>query len=845
MAITRPYNEVANNYTLEQVASWDTIEIPGEGTDLPNETEGTATPITTGNLSFRPFKIIYYRVELLQGEKLFFKMPTSDPSFIYTGLITIIYSFNSEGDTEAQILRPPIWNDLVTGPFPEDRTVFFQIIGIYDQGSLNPEDVFRTFLTLRVAYAMSNADLLTIRSKSESILVDVDDGEFVELDFDGISVIIRRNGYDYTWSQDNVVLTILSEVGDSERIAIGEVPYIITYSDTGSAVFDIVEDETTGTLSDNTIVVYREGDADSEEVADLYATTWGLSDSSKIGIPCSSQEILANHTEFRSEVESPILSAIGILNKVPRVIVLGYNVPGGFIDDSDNEGDIISSTSRISRISHNFTKKVDNTLFDRREVKRYSESDEDFAIITSRIDAPTVDLAKNMINRSANIVQQQKANGTFYLDIYSDKSGSDATTYQNALVDFELTLLPSLNLDIWSTTFLDPYIDVVIPSVTNDSFIWSWFTDRSSISFFRDTNASRAFSYNADNDGGYSVRSLTDRRWPVLSIKSGYAATAGAMSTPGYDGMLYPTPFFRTLNAGGTIGEAFLFSQRYLDWTISVFGDPLMFITFPAQPDAVPTGNSLNVITVDEDGVTRIEEIESWRLMLKDLARSMAHYVRKTDFTQLVLNTVVASTDIPTTVDLLDPAHQLRNNYSDLQRQSEYEKVIQELLRHMEVRSQYNDLLLPIPSASQILIDMEEKVSELVYDAQQDNNRLALINIHDEGYWEFETRIQDEAGAFAFYHFELEVSNTADFSNILMSKKSIEDQINWQFEEHVNEFNQVGVGGVISSFVGRRIRYTSQSDEYLDRAGIYYFRIRQRDQLTIHDFSEFADIIYT
>jgi uncharacterized protein (TIGR03790 family) len=594
-------------------------------------------------------------------------------------------------------------------------------------------------------------------------------------------------------------------------------------------------------FSDNTIFVYRDGDSDSQEVANLYTDTWGLSDEKKVAIPCSAQEVLSSYSQFVTEVESPILSAIATLGSTPKVIVLGYNVPGGFIDGDD----IISSTSRISRINHVFSKKFDNPFFDRKDMERYEDDIVDIsnAIITSRIDAPTATLAKDIINRSANIALQQTANGTFYLDIYSDKFGDEATTYQNALTDFEASMLPTLNLDTWSTTFLDPYIDVVIPSVTNDSFIWSWFTDRSSTSFFRDTNASRIFSYNADNDGGYTVRSLTERRWPVLSIRSGYAATAGAMSEPGYDGMLYPTPFFRTFKSGGTLGEAFLFSQRYLDWTMSVFGDPLLFFGFPAQE--IAGGTSLNTIEVDDNGVTRIEEIESWRLMLKDLARSISHYVRKTDFTEDILDIVVASTDVSTAVDLLYTAQLLANTYGDAQRQAEYERLTQELLRHMEVRSKYVDLRLSLPDISQILAAMDEKVSELIYDSQQDDNRFAVSNVQDEGYWEFESIIRDDAEAFAFYHFELEVSDVEDFSNILISKKSIENQTNWYFEEHTNEFSSVQVGGVLSSFVGRRIKYISQTSEYLNRADIYYFRIRQRDQLSIYDFTESTDIIYT
>ncbi|KKN21604.1 hypothetical protein LCGC14_0923790, partial [marine sediment metagenome] len=144
-----------------------------------------------------------------------------------------------------------------------------------------------------------------------------------------------------------------------------------------------------------------------------------------------------------------------------------------------------------------------------------------------------------------------------------------AEAYKDKILDFYNNILPNLNLDVWSTTFMDPYIDVSIPFVEDDSFVWSWFSDRSSSTFFQNSNAARVFSYNADYDGAFTVRNINGTRWPFLAMEAGYLSTAGAMSDPTIEGFLDPKSFYETLFQGATIGEALLFSSPFLDEAIT------------------------------------------------------------------------------------------------------------------------------------------------------------------------------------------------------------------------------------------------------------------------------------
>jgi len=328
----------------------------------------------------------------------------------------------------------------------------------------------------------------------------------------------------------------------------------------------------------NVIFVYRSGDSDSLTVANKYRSIHDLDSDQLVSISCSNTEVLKNENDFNSEVLNPIKSAISSLtNRTVWAVVLGFNVPGGFHHGQD----VIASTSRIARLNHSFDKQVRNYLYDRASFKRFDGTDANFALISTRVDAPTVAICEDMLDKTREFEKQGLANGKFYIDPYSDRFGLEATTYQNDILDFANRELKDTGLNTFSTVFLDPYIDVVLPFAEDDSFVWSWFSDRGSLSFFKNTNAARVFFYNADYDGAFTVRDVNDRRWPSLAIQEGYIATAGAMSNPGFEGLMRPRPFFKTLLEGGTLGEAFLFSATFLDWTINFFGDPLIPVVFP------------------------------------------------------------------------------------------------------------------------------------------------------------------------------------------------------------------------------------------------------------------------
>jgi len=328
----------------------------------------------------------------------------------------------------------------------------------------------------------------------------------------------------------------------------------------------------------NVLFVYRMGDADSIEVSAHYMNERGIPGAQVIPITCSNVEILPDYNTFRTEVEDQVLAAIaGFLTVDIYVIILGYNVPGGFYDGND----VISSVSRMMRAGHTYSKQERNYLFKHKTGTLYEASDVNYGYIVSRIDAPTVDDAKNIIDRSTNLIRQRYVNGELYIDPYFDIGSSGYNDYRNTLLQFAAGTASKMNMPLRMTVFQDPYSESVFPYLENDSFYWGGLSDYATSSWFEDTSATRVFFYNADADPAFTMKTFGGTDWVPEAIQNGYCSAAGSMSLESPNNFLDPDAFFATLSNEGTLGEAFLFSLPSLNSQLTLIGDPLITMKFP------------------------------------------------------------------------------------------------------------------------------------------------------------------------------------------------------------------------------------------------------------------------
>lgn len=333
---------------------------------------------------------------------------------------------------------------------------------------------------------------------------------------------------------------------------------------------------------DNTIFVYRDGDADSLALAQYYQSFRGLAADQLIAISCSATEILADYATFQTEVENPIYNALTTAPLASRdifVIILGLNVPGGFYDGTD----VISSVSRIMNIKTAYSKQTNNYFYIQRSETDFESGDEDYSYVVSRIDAPTLLLAKKIINNTKECQKQFYANGKIYVDPYFGTDSSIDNAYKEKIINFLLNNAYKLNSEIISTKYKNSTTDISFPFLQNDSFFWGGKTSTPNSYFFDKRSTSRYVFQNISSSSASSVRNVTNKSLVLSALEKDYCSGIGSMSASEADDFLDIKSFFYTLLEGKTLGEAFLFSLPYQNWTLTLIGDPLLTIKFPGS----------------------------------------------------------------------------------------------------------------------------------------------------------------------------------------------------------------------------------------------------------------------
>jgi uncharacterized protein (TIGR03790 family) len=550
------------------------------------------------------------------------------------------------------------------------------------------------------------------------------------------------------------------------------------------------------------IVLYRHSDADSLAFAQYYQQLHGLTSAQLIQVT-GTTEILPNYAAFQTQVESFVVTALNTLvdeygASLVDVIVVGYRVSGGFLDGSD----VISTASRLAAIETTYVKQIDNELFNRAQYTPYDADAAQIARVVSRIDAPTLEIAKASLDHVRLAMRQNVVNGTFYFDRYAPLTSEMYDDYSDALDDFESRTLPLLNVNTYTSTFWDEYTDVVIPKVQNDSILWAWRADRAGYTFFHDSTTRRFFLYNADDDGAGAMRDAEDKRWPMLALTSGYAASAGAMSDPTPDGYLRPRPFFEAILRGATVGEAYLYACPFLNWTMTLVGDPLLTFRFPKAE------------TLDD----LLTERQGWERMKDEVSSALGFSMAREHALQDAYDTLLTTTDVAVKTELFPAFALLASNVTD-QTVPTYNTVLRELMRFPNTGGDFNDFLT----------NEDIKISQVWNIVLANDTAVAEGNQYEEGSWFVEFPLETEISSFTRYHFVLNVSLFSDFSTILVQRDSESDVAGWTWESETNSFISLTNAGVSSNFAGRRIRYSAPEADYQPRGTILYVRYNLRD----------------
>lgn len=231
------------------------------------------------------------------------------------------------------------------------------------------------------------------------------------------------------------------------------------------------------------------------------------------------------------------------------------------------------------------------------------------------------------------------------------------------------------------------------------------------------------------------------------------------------------------------------------------------------------------------------------------LCSNIARYIKKQTESDNILNIIVNSDDINSTIDLLNYANKItltntddiKNNRFGGTSEGLYSYVMTKLIPYYNYLNPDDKLF----TFDGFLTKFEYKISELFIDSFEIPETITTTNIYDQGYWEFVDTINDEINDYAVYYFQLQVSDISNFSNILLDIDSSISVDGWYLEEETNIFNSITLSGVDSSYIGRRIMFKSDISQYLTRGEDYYFRIRQKTNTTDYSYRTYNKIIYT
>lgn len=532
-------------------------------------------------------------------------------------------------------------------------------------------------------------------------------------------------------------------------------------------------------MSEN-ILILRDSSDLSGEISDRYKELREVDNSNVITVSYPDKTILDNEDEFNVYFESDIQSN---LNTNIEYIVCCGDFPLGFYDGSD----VISLTSRISRINETYSKKESNKYYNYRTFNQIPNT---YLYKSSIINSKTILDNVNIVFNSPN------ANGVF---LYGDSSNNVDSSYENDLNLFKNNLLNELGLNVPQNGTFNG--ESLINFVENDSFYWGVTSKDTNSSYFKNTSFKRMFFYNADNNSGL------ENNLAQIALSSGYVSSSGALSNPSYNGHLRPFPFFLSLLNGLTVGESYIYSLPFLNWTNVFYGDPLLTFSFNRN---TYLNNPLN------------EYINA----IDNISKSYSLYRNKN--TNILLDKVIENEDIETATDLITISNDIKNKYQEENLTNVYNEHFNELIDFIEKDTDVLDI-------NKLMNDNNMKFKNYINDIYNANEEVLLR----EGQWEQYIIIGDYTDSVDLYHFEILFYDDFERSNLIKTIDSELDQNGWEYEYIENRYINLDPEGVKSNYVGMNVLFRSSEVDDLEEGKRYYLTIKQKNSTTdLNSFNE-------
>src|SRR5690606_17125203 len=140
--------------------------------------------------------------------------------------------------------------------------------------------------------------------------------------------------------------------------------------------------------------------------------------------------------------------------------------------------------------------------------------------------------------------------------------------------------------------------------------------------------------------------------------------------------------FFRALQQGAALGEAFLHSSPYVDWKLILVGDQLMVVNFTSDVLLTPSipSDGLNSPFFSPSIITNspltVDATQALIYVKDQIEHSLAYALRQSKLTQELVNHVLAINDLAEGAKLLQPSALWRDYTSEVNQKTLFTPLV-------------------------------------------------------------------------------------------------------------------------------------------------------------------------
>ncbi|HBR49276.1 MAG TPA: hypothetical protein DEA71_04250 [Nitrospira sp.] len=192
-------------------------------------------------------------------------------------------------------------------------------------------------------------------------------------------------------------------------------------------------------------------------------------------------------------------------------------------------------------------------------------------LMVSRLDAPTPELAKGLVDRALQ-AERTGLNGSVYFDARGLQPDGAIDTYGH--YDHSLREAAALVKEKSSYNVVLDVSEPTLTDVPNVALYIGWYKLRAYEDVFSFNPG--AIGYHMASAESLTVHDRGERGWCKNALERGITATLGSVGEPYLDAFPEPARFSSLLLSGKySLAEAYYLTSRTISWRMVLFGDPL------------------------------------------------------------------------------------------------------------------------------------------------------------------------------------------------------------------------------------------------------------------------------